>query len=357
MTLLTPVDVPIDNIFLDANNYRFQDLGDYSPVPRDKIKNDVVQRRTIERLKSFGFEELKNSIIENGFVVVDRVVLSKIDDDNYIVIEGNRRIAALKSIQSDIANKLLENEGLSKTISSIPCVVTDAESNEVFQLTLMGIRHVGGVHDWGGYQRAKLVCDMRDKLNLNSQEVASKIGLSVQEVNRRYRAFKALEQMRENEEYEDYAKPSLYPIFHEAVSQPIVREWLGWNAEKVRFETDIEVEFFYELITPNEDDHGVKSEAKVNTYSHVRSLKQVLLSEEAKMALYDDDQPFVNAVLLAKRKELSGKWRKEVKEATSSLKSIGALDLADFTDADIKLLGDIKEAAAQLMTQFEKITA
>ena len=49
----------------------------------------------------------------------------------------------------------------------------------------MGIRHVGGIKQWGGYQRAKLIADLRDEHDLEPGDIAEKLALSVVEVNRR----------------------------------------------------------------------------------------------------------------------------------------------------------------------------
>lgn len=355
--MITEENINLDHILLDPNNYRFHELGDYTNVPRSKYDNPAIQKRTLERLRNFGFQDLKKSIAENGLVTVDRIVVEKFDDNNFVVIEGNRRVAALKSLQSDLEQGIFEDaHDIEAILKKVPCVVNSDDESGVFRLTLMGIRHVGGVNEWGGYQRAKLVCDMMDKLDLEAPEVADKIGLSVQEVNRRYRAFKALQQMKDDEEFSDLATPSLYPIFHEAVSQPVVRDWLEWDSSDLQFKNDSDREFFYALITPTSSDGGLSEEPKLRTYSDVRSLKQILLSEDAKAVLYDDDQPFMNAVVLAKQKELSGKWRKEVREASSSLNNISALDLQSLTPDDLALLTKLKDAAQTLLTQFEKIT-
>ena len=70
------------------------------------------------------------------------------------------------------------------------------------------------------------------------------------EVNRRYRAYKALEQMENDEEFGDLAVARLYPLFHEAVSLPLVREWLGWEPEQFEFTNAEAKENFYKMITP-----------------------------------------------------------------------------------------------------------
>ena len=89
----------------------------------------------------------------------------------------------------------------------------------------------------------------------------------------------------------------------------------------------------------------------------MRALKQVLMNDEAKAVLYDEEQSFMSAVLVAKRKEISGKWRKESSEASSSLRNIGALDLAEFDSKDIQILTNLRDAADALIKQFEKITS
>jgi hypothetical protein len=61
--------------------------------------------------------------------------------------------------------------------------------------------------------------------------------------------------MQENEEFGEFAKPAMYPIFHEAVSLPTLRDWLGWKAG-ASFTNDQELEKFYRLITPVVSDDG-----------------------------------------------------------------------------------------------------
>ncbi len=80
-------------------------------------------------------------------------------------------------------------ENIRTTLTTVPCIVVDAsEGGDFFRETLMGVRHVGGIKEWGGYQRAKLIADLRDIYHLEAADVAAKLGLLTREVNRRYRA-------------------------------------------------------------------------------------------------------------------------------------------------------------------------
>src|SRR5205823_6306195 len=173
----------------------------------------------------------------------------------FVVIEGNRRLAALRWIAEDDAAGVNIPENVKEVLKAVPVVIVEGEGG-LEHRALMGVRHVSCINQWGGYQRAKLVVELRDTFNLDSSEVAERLALSVQEVNRRYRAFRALQQMRDDEEFGAYAEPQMYPLFHEAVSLPAVREWLGWDDEATRFTKDAECEHFYSLLVPRESENG-----------------------------------------------------------------------------------------------------
>jgi hypothetical protein len=81
--------------------------------------------------------------------------------------------------------------------------------------------------------------------------------------------------MQTDEEFSGYAKPDMYPLFHEAMSLPIVREWLGWNEAESTFTKKPELEHFYSLHSPTGDD-SPKAPAKITTYGEVRELKYIL---------------------------------------------------------------------------------
>ncbi len=133
----------------------------------------------------------------------------------------------------------------------------------------MGVRHVSGIKEWGGFQRAELIAVLKDQHGMDSGEIADRLALTTQEVNRRYRAVKVLEQMQLSESYGLYARPDMYPIFHEAVSLPVVRTWLGWDEANVRFTNEETIGHFYSLVTPEESDEEEPKEPKI-TISGIR---------------------------------------------------------------------------------------
>jgi hypothetical protein len=223
-------------LFLDPNNYRFHDLQGYSAVKnRSRYQEPGVQQQALKLLRettAFDFGSLKDSIRTNGYIPIEQIVVIHYDDDEqgnkrYLVIEGNRRTACLKTLLEDsqMAAVDLANE-VKESIEQISVVELKGTQEEIesYKRTLMAIRHVAGIREWGPYQQAKLVVEMFEEDRASLGSVAQKIGISSREVARRYRASKALKQMEDDEEYSDFAEPRLYVFFHEAVSQPKVRE-------------------------------------------------------------------------------------------------------------------------------------
>lgn len=354
-------DLPLDSLLLDPNNYRLQEASGYVSVPAERFQLEQVQKSTLQRLQQENLKELQKSILSNGFLPIERIVVSPYDhaEGKYLVIEGNRRVATLKTLREQERAGIEIPASVAAVFKAVPCIVTeDDPAFPFFKETLMGVRHVGGIKEWGGYQRAKLIVDLKDRHGLEASEIADRLGLSLQEVSRRYRAFKALQQMEQNEDYSEYTDPSKYPLFHEAMSLPVVRTWLGWNEQTLRFDDSEAEEQFYQLITPRTDEEtGKKPEPKIRTFSDVRELKRILPNSEAKALLLDDSRSFLDALTIARKDEISKKWKSEVSEAAAALQKIGALEVKNLSKEDVAAIENLREMADQVLNIHASVTA
>lgn len=347
-------------LLLDPNNYRYQDSSDFRYAGKKRFYESGVQNRAFRRLRDEeSLVQLKNSLITNGFIPVERLVVRPYPfaDDKYLVLEGNRRLAALMWIADDYEAGVDIPEAILKTLKAVPVIVVEDEEDPAFYESLMGVRHVSGIRQWGGYQRAKLVVTLKDDYNLSSSEVADRLGMSAHEVNRRYRASKALQQMQDDENYGSYAKPPMYPLFHEAVSLPIVREWLGWDEEAAQFTNDTQRDQFYGLITSKEDEEIGTQDPKITAYSQVRELRDILASAEARRVLLDPNRSFLDAVAIAKRDEFSRSWKTQIAEAIDTLRAIGVLDLQEFSTEDLAQIEKLRDVSQSLLDTYRKLTA
>ncbi len=93
--------VKADDLFFDPNNLRYYALDVEVDIPEDKVKDAATQRRARDRILEDQFEvdQIRKSIRTEGYSGVDRLIAVGLppDDQTYVVIEGNRRLAAIKT--------------------------------------------------------------------------------------------------------------------------------------------------------------------------------------------------------------------------------------------------------------------
>jgi len=300
-------ETSINNILLDPNNYRFHDLKTWKTVKEDRFHEEKIQENTKRLLRttpSFELNLLKDSIRTNGFVPLEQIVVRPYEPDTskFVVVEGNRRVAALQWLLEDADNALITLDAAAlKNMSNLAILVLDmseVENKNAIDI-LMAIRHVSGVKEWGAYQQAKLITQLMLEEGMTFRTVSEMLGMSAREVARRYRASKALQQMEEDEEFGDYAAPIMYMIFHETVAQPTVREWLGWSNDKAIFENSKNISDFYSLISDTEE-----REAKIKGFQDIRTrLKRIIESKKAVKILLDPDKSLDEAYQVAVEEE------------------------------------------------------
>ena len=300
---LEPKRIALSDLLLDPNNYRFHDLQGWKRVNENRFHEQRVQQTAAQHLQNttvFELSALKDSIRTNGFVPVEQIVVKPYapDGTKYLVIEGNRRVAAIKWLLDDDKSGVLnlspqEKRGL-RELDALILDVTRADNKQAVEV-LMAIRHVSGVKEWGAYQQARLIVELMAESGATFANVAERLGMSSREVARRYRASKALEQMESDEEYGDYAEKRMYAIFHEAVAQPTVRDWLGWQEEQCCFDDRSNLDTFYSLICPTDG-----KPAKITSYEDVRTkLRHIIQHPRAVQAVQDPDKSLAQAHQIA----------------------------------------------------------
>ena len=358
------VDVDPAQLLLDPNNYRFHDLPGYTEVKRrSRYQEPGVQQQALKLLRettAFDLTSLKDSIRTNGYIPVEQIVVvpyeaddDHVDSKRYLVIEGNRRAASLKILLDDSnAGAADLTDKVKASIENISIVVLKGDEGEIgtYQRTLMAIRHVAGIREWGPYQQAKLVVEMFEEEGASLGSVAQKIGISSREVARRYRASMALKQMEEDEEFTDSAEPRLYVFFHEAVSQPKVRDWLGFSNETYKAENNDARRLFFELLSPTEVDGEKRQPKLANANPQVRQLKDVVSKPYALEVLADPDKTFDDAVQAGHAdvvEDDEGLVERSIASALASLKKPGLA----YMDANARA----RELWAELSTQVQRI--
>src|SRR5438034_4143113 len=156
---LLDVNLTLDELCLDPNNPRYADIGVHKVVAENKVADEGVQQTAITRMLEDRFEvdQLKQSIEKMGYLRVDRmVVIGLATPGKYMVVEGNRRLAAIKSLMGEVrAGEVDLDPAVEESMREIPVVEISGgtpQEREEHARNLQGIRHVAGIKRWGPYQ-------------------------------------------------------------------------------------------------------------------------------------------------------------------------------------------------------------
>jgi len=331
--------IEINNIFLDPNNPRFWSQKNTRDIPEHKIKEQDVQTRALAEIEKYGLAELKNSILRNGFLPMDRIVIRVIKDDpiSYVVVEGNRRVASLKSLRDDIDNDNIDEEhiddeyleNLKKETNELKVLVYKGDDTHDIAWLLQGIRHISGIRDWSPAQRARLVADQIEKEKLKFREAGQKFGLSAQAVGRLYRSFKALEQMRSHDEYQSYAKNEYFTLFEESIRNKDVKKWLSWDDENYQFTENDNLTQFYSWIIP--DDEHDDNKRRVHDPRQIKKLGFIIAQGKKDLInLIDQHEISIDAAFdRANESSTKKAWTENLDKADYLINDIPAVAITD----------------------------
>src|SRR5690349_20529822 len=133
----------VDRLLVDPNNYRFIDKSEYKYVPLEQVPDELIQERTLSFLRGKSNDNISDLIASfktNGFLDIDQIQVKQVGD-KYLVLEGNRRIAALKYL-FELSKQGFDVGTLDEqTFKSIP-LVEIIDEDPVQHLITMGLHHI-----------------------------------------------------------------------------------------------------------------------------------------------------------------------------------------------------------------------
>lgn len=291
---LEKVTVAIENLLLDPNNPRFADISDEAlNIDKSRFSEATIQANAYEKMTNPKFDTvtLANSIATVGFVPVDNIVVGRLNENQYYVIEGNRRTTAIKYLlrQHSLGQTTLSEDCIEKLKLVDVLVVDDSENaTEFVGMIIQGIRNVSGIKEWDAFQKAQFINDMVEK-NKQPGEISKTIGMPVKEINRYFKTYNTMLQFKTDEEYASKWKPSFFSYFDEVLKKPALRTFFEFNEDTLRFDNITNLKRFYEWIVPDEEGNVTISDAH-----NVRRLSELV---NDKLALnYLDDRNLDKAV-------------------------------------------------------------
>jgi ParB-like chromosome segregation protein Spo0J len=181
----TKRNVALRNLFLDPNNYRFIDQQDYVRVPEDKVMDADIQRRTTAFLLGRNNEEVDDLIAsfkKSGWLPVDQIQVRQIAQGKYLVVEGNRRVAALKHLERRFQEGGVDLGGLDPSFFSAVPVVLYENADEAHRLIVMALGHISGKKRWPLVNQARLVQSLIKEHKWSEQDVCDAVSMSKKEL-------------------------------------------------------------------------------------------------------------------------------------------------------------------------------
>lgn len=224
------INVSINQLYLDPNNYRFIDNKMYVPVRDEDVQKKDIQDRTRKMIMGLGTDGISDLLISfktNGFLMLEPIQVRNISNDSYLVIEGNRRVTTLKLLYEKLLNS--EDVGVltKEVFESIPVSVISSEDLQS-QLITMGLHHIGGKKRWNPLNQCQLVEDLHRVYKMSTDDICDSLGLSKQFVNRCLRTI-ALIRVYKDSDYGEQFETAKYSFFEEALKNPKIRTWLEWS--------------------------------------------------------------------------------------------------------------------------------
>lgn len=167
-----------EDLVLDPNNPRLQASNNgIGRVDHADVENELVQKRVAAAINSEEHEvaRLIASIRLRGYVNIDSIFVKKLNSSGrYLVLEGNRRTAAVKQILRDSRSELAPE--IVKSLENLPVkelICRDAELEQEMTDFILAIRHLGGVKDWGPMQKAHSIYTTYTRELFRSGEVGN----------------------------------------------------------------------------------------------------------------------------------------------------------------------------------------
>ena len=303
-----------------------QDLDFDSQNPRlveyfegEKPTQDGLLRMLWEQM---AVDEVAMSIAASGYFDYEPLFVAE-EKGRLVVIEGNRRLAAVKLLlDNDLRQELHATDlpeispARARELSSLPVIRTNRKSTWLY----FGFKHFNGPAKWDSYAKAHYIGQLHREYHVPLQDIASQIGDKHRTVQRLFRGFMVIEQAekakvfrRENRYNPHFSFSHLYT----GLDYDGIAAFISLRDESTESDEPVpktKVKELGELCTWLYGDKELDIAPQVERQNpHLRQLDEVLRSKEAtdslraKLSLavalevsYGDERVFHSALIQAK---------------------------------------------------------
>jgi len=228
--------INIDQLLLDPDNPRISAIGE------TENQDELVQVLWDEMAVS----EVALSIAANGyfqeeplFVIPKHPLERDKNKQKYIVVEGNRRLAAVKLLRDAELGRFIKATDLpkitkqqNKNLEQLPVSIYP---NKKSLWEYFGFRHVNGPKEWDSFSKASYIARVRREYGIPLDEIARKIGDQHSTVRRIYRGYLLLEQAEKMTKFnrdDRIANRFFFSHLYTAADQKEFQSFLGIDPER-----------------------------------------------------------------------------------------------------------------------------
>lgn len=187
MNIEETIKVPTSTLSFDVQNPRLTEFN----LLDTSTDEDIIRILW----DAMDVNEIVLSIAASGYFQHEPLIVAR-ENEKQIVIEGNRRLAAVK---------LLIDSELAESIGAIIPKLSAHDVNELNELPVvfstrldawryLGFKHVNGPAKWSSYAKSKYIADVHRTFSVSLSDIARQIGDTHRTVQRLYRGLMVIEQ-------------------------------------------------------------------------------------------------------------------------------------------------------------------
>lgn len=208
---------------------------------RHLMDTSTSQDDLLDHMKDWTLDELALSYLENdGFWSQEALLVVEenlYDEPHLVVVEGNRRLAALHFLKEAYEGNPLSKKWDDMTkdhpeppndlFEKIPYLLAD---NRRDVESFLGFRHVTGIKQWDAAEKAGFIAKLIDVDGMSYDEVRKRIGSKTPTVRKLYIAYRLLLQIEDTvESYNPELTENRFTILNMSLNSEGTREFLGIN--------------------------------------------------------------------------------------------------------------------------------
>ena len=238
-------------------------------------------------------EELVLSIAASGYFPHEPVIVTAESGRN-VVIEGNRRLAAVKLLRQPALGRDFNaripriSHERRESLAQIPGLLSTREDAWRY----LGFKHVNGPAKWGSYAKSRYIADVHRNFGVPLNDIAGQIGDTHNTVRRLYRGLMVVEQaerLRVFNRNDRWRGHFAFSHLYTGLPYPGISEFLDLQSASDETQDPVPAERKNNLRELLVWMYGSKSEKKPPVIQsqnpHLRWLDAVLASREALAAL------------------------------------------------------------------------